>query len=204
MSFTIPSYRIILTILLTAILSGCYTPDTSNLSKQPLVIDITAVARALGRDKDINSKLEEARVSLNTQLSQIGSSLENQLQEKKTELEASSKGKKSEEIIKSEQELQQLTLQAQLKLKQTQQLAEQKASIFRAQLLNEFRQEVAAVAQTVAEKRGAVTVLAINADYLWYASSIDITDEVIGLMRAQPGKIQESTTNSAATDETEK
>jgi len=187
MSFT----RLLFLVLTLTLLSGCNTSDTSTLAKQPLLVDLNVIARALGRDKEINTKLEEARTSLNTQLKQISSSLETQLKEKKSELDESNKGKKEEAIAASNQELQQLAVQAQLQLKQKQNLAEQKATVFRAQLVNAFRQEVAKVAQQVAEKRGAITVLTVNADYLWYASSIDITDEVIGIMRSQPGK-QES------------
>jgi len=182
MSFT----RFLLLLLSITLLSGCYAPDTSALAKQPLLVDLTVIARALGRDKEINTKLEEARTSLNSQLNQISSSLETQLKEKKSEFDESNKGKKEEAIAASNQELQQLAVQAQLQLKQKQQLAEQKATIFRAQLLNDFRKEVADVAQQVAKKRGAITVLTVNADYLWYDSSIDITDEVIGIMRSLP------------------
>jgi len=163
------------------------------------MVDLNVIARALGRDKEINTKLEEARTSLNTQLKQISSSLETQLKEKKSELDKSNKGKKEKDIAASNQKLQQLAVNAQLQLKQKQQLAEQKATVFRAQLLNEFRQEVAKVAQQVAEKRGATTVLAVNDNYLWYASSIDITDEVIGIMRSQPDKQE-----SKEPDETDK
>ncbi len=202
MSLTTLLPRIIVIPLLLVLLNGCNTNtvDTSNLSKQPLMVDLSSVARALGRDQEINKKLEEARTSLNSQLKEIGSSLETQLQEKKSEIEASSKNKKEDEIQKSEQELQNLTVQAQIKLKQTQQLAEQKAVNFRTQLLNEFRQEVAAVAQEIAEKRGAVTVLAVNTDYLWYSASIDITDEVIGVLRSRPAKQEDKPATDTETE----
>lgn len=193
-------YRLITLVFIGTLLSSCNATDTSSLARQPLLVDLNAVARALGRDEAINKKLEEARESLNTQLKEIGASLETQLQEKKAELEKAAKDRKKSEREESEQALQQLTLQAQLQLKQTQQLAEQKAAQYRAQLLAEFRAEVMDSAKVVAGKRGALTVLAVGPEYLWYASEIDITDEVIGLMRSQPAQPAKVTPQADAND----
>lgn len=144
-----------------------------------LVVDLAAVARALGRDDVMTQKLDQARNTLNTQLLKIGEDLEQQLKQKKDELEKASKKDKPA----GEKELGEMTRKANAQLKQTQQLARQKASTFRDKLIQDFREEVMDAAGGIAENRGASSVVAAGAHLLWYDSRNDITDEVIGVMR---------------------
>ena len=178
--------------LLIIVTAGC--KDTSNTSAS-LVIDLTAVARELGRDEVMNAQFEQARQQLNSQLVQISADLEKQLQEKKDELDKAPKNKKEE----SQKEIELLTQQANLQLRKTQQLANQKAIQYRDQLLADFKKDVMVVAEQIAEKRNAVTILTAGSDLFWYASTIDITDEVIGKMRAA-GNAGENTVEPEVTD----
>lgn len=193
-------YRLLLILVIGSLLSSCNEADTSSLARQPLIVDLTAVAHAIGRDEEINKKLEEARTSLNDQLKEIGATLENTLKEKKAELDKNATDKNKAEQKASEDELQQLTLQAQLKLKQTQQLAEQKATQYRSSLLNEFRLEVKNIAQNIATKRGATEVRIATINDLWYDSKIDITEDVISVLRSQPA--EKTSKEADATEDT--
>ncbi len=189
-------YKIFPLLLIGFMTTACNTTDTSHLATQPLFVDLNVIARALGRDDEINKKLEEARLNLNSQLKEIGTSLETQLQDKKSEIEASGKDQ-----TETSEALQKLALQAQIQLKQSQQLAEQKATLFRSQLLNAFRQEVKTVAQQIAKKRGALTVITATPEYIWYDSRIDITDEVIGVMRSQSTSPTDDTADTTTPQE---
>jgi Skp family chaperone for outer membrane proteins len=172
------SYRFAALAILTGLLaSGCRLPNTPPQSRQPLVVDLNAVARALGRDELMQQKLDGAYRQLNDQLSEIGSKLEKQLADRKAALKPDA-DEKQEDFDK-------LALQANRQLRQTQQLARQKGALYGARLVNEFRQEVLGVAKGIAEQRGAASIVVANNELLWHSSSIDITDEVIGALRAR-------------------
>jgi len=76
-------------------------------------------------------------------------------------------------------------------MKKTQQLANQKAITYRDKLVSEFRSEVMAVAESIALQQHAEAVYVAGNNLLWHSSNIDITDEVIGLMRAQEKEVTE-------------
>jgi Skp family chaperone for outer membrane proteins len=182
-------------ILFALASTGCN--EKNPVLSAPLVVDLPAVARALGRDEEMTLKLEQARKQLSDQLTQVSAELVKQLQEKELEVEAASK-KEKEEIRK---ELDQMTQEANVQLKNTQQLANQQAILYRDQLVDEFRKEVITVAENIAGQRNATTIITANSDLLWYASSVDITDEVIGAMRASVHKTSENSQGGEAGDE---
>jgi Skp family chaperone for outer membrane proteins len=162
---------------LVAALSGCNLSSGIVTSNQPLVVDIAAVARALGRNEAMQKQIDMAYKKLNTQLVEIGSELEQRPNRKKEDLETGNESGKAD--------FDKLVLQANLQLKRTRQIAQKKGELYRGRLLNEFRQEVMGAARQIADKRDAVVVVAANNDILWYSSAIDITDETIGILRAQ-------------------
>lgn len=185
-------------LLLVTPLLACNFSELNTAPSTPLVIDLAAVARALGREEEIVQKLEQAQQSLNAQLAQLGKDLQQQLQ-----IEKEKRGDKPDEA--EQKELETLTLQANLKLRQTRQLAQQKAELYRVQLLKAFRDEALTAAQQVAQERHATAVVAANSDLLWHAQNIDITDEVIGVLRAkQLGPRKERPTTSQANPELER
>lgn len=165
-------------ILLALPLLACNFTMPGNDHNEYLVVDLTAIAGALGRDEQMVKKLEQAQQSLNAQLMEIGNNLQEQIR-----LEKEKRGDKPDE--NQQKELETLTLQANLQLRQTRQLAQQKAEHYRVQLLKAFRAEALTAAQEIATRRNAAAVLVSSSDLLWYAESIDITDEVIGVLRAR-------------------
>jgi len=158
-------------------LSGCNFPLPSGQTTQSLVVDLTAVARALGRDEVMQQKLQKAQQQLNAQLEQIGSGLQTQLQDQESKLAGEAKKTRQETLEK-------LSQQANLQLRQSRLVAERKADQYRLKLIDGFRDEVRWVAKSLAEKRGAQSVFVNDGNLLWYAPAIDITDEVIAALRA--------------------
>ena len=179
-------FKILFTTLISVFIIGSTGCDTNTTqSNMALVVDLQAVARALGRDEEMTQKLEQARQLLSEQLLKIGVDLEKQLKEKETELGRASKDDKDE----SREQLEQLTQQANIQLKKNQKLANQKAISYRDMLVDGFRKEVMTVAKSIAHKHQAVAVYVTGSNLLWYSNTIDITDEVIGSMRAQANEM---------------
>lgn len=176
--------KIVSLLLMAGVITAC---DQSSINHEALVVDVTAVARALGRDQVMQQQLESARQQLAGQLVQISTDLTRQLQEKQQEL--TENGKKQDE--KTSHQLGELELQANQQLNKSRQLAGQKATEFRNKLVIEFRSEVVSVAAEIAKQKGAAYVYASNS-LLWHTSSVDITDEVIGAMRAMASNRQSS------------
>ncbi|MEE4299996.1 MAG: OmpH family outer membrane protein [Pseudomonadales bacterium] len=139
------------------------------------IIDLDAVARALGRDDVIAQQINQANQQLAGELGQVATNLQQQVQARRDAFEVIGD--------EAEQELQQLTAAANQRLQQTQQLAQQRSAQFRQAVINSFRSEVTPYAQQIASERGAVAVLTVATPMLWFDSDADITDEVIAEMR---------------------
>lgn len=159
----------IMAIILVNSCSDAFSPGRSEF----VVVDVVSVARAMGRDEVIVQKLQEANALLNNQLTEISNNLQQHLREEQSKLDKSEKEKRTN-----------LNVQTQLKLRQTQLLAKQKAEQFRSKLLLEFRQEVLGAAKKIAQDRGASSIQIVNNDLLWHSPSIDITADVIKVLRA--------------------
>ncbi len=157
-----------------AFLAGCEPQGGGRAAVA--IIDLDAVARALGRDDVIAQQINQANQQLAGQLGQVATSLQQQVQARRDEYEVIGD--------EAEQELQQLTAVANQRLQQTQQLAQQRSAQFRQAVINSFRNEVTPYAQKIATERGAVAVVTVATPMLWFDSNADITDEVIAEMRA--------------------
>lgn len=142
-----------------------------------VIVDLNAVAKALGRDEVMQNEIQEAEAKLKTQLEQIAKNIQDQVVVEKEKLGS----KKSEE---NNIKLQQLALQAQQTFRKEQMAAEQQAAQFRKELVAKFREEVKLVAEPIAIERKAVMVKLVSDDLLWFDASNDITGEVINRMRA--------------------
>ena len=140
------------------------------------VIDLDAIAKALGRDITLRDQLTSASEKLNTKVTELASGLRNKLAEEKGKLgEAPS--------AQEQQKFQKIASEAQQQLRRGQALARQRAQLYQAQLVSQFRAEVLPVAQRIAVQRGAGLVL-IKANLLWHDPSTDITQSVITAMHA--------------------
>jgi Skp family chaperone for outer membrane proteins len=141
------------------------------------VLDMAAVAKALGRDEVAKQQVQSAGRQLQQQLSDFSTGLQTQLREEQSKLGA-------QPSAEQRQQLQKLLVDAQRKVQQSQNLARQKAAQFQNQLAARFRDEIRPVAATIARKYGALSVIPTTTA-LWFEASIDITGEVIDAMRAK-------------------
>ena len=176
----------LLLLSISILVSGCdKLADTSALLDKSVstvgakaaVLDLDAVAKALGRDEVTKQQLQEAGQQLQQQLTEFSSGLQAKLNEEKTKLG-------SEPSADERQRLQEQLLAAQRQVQQSQVLARQKAMQFQNQLALQFRNEVRPVAAEIARKQGASTILLANT-VLWFEAPVDITGAVIDAMRAK-------------------
>ena len=157
-----------------ALLAGCEPQGSSRAAVA--IIDLDAVARALGRDDVIAQQINIANQQLAGQLGQVATDLQQQVQARRDEYDVIGD--------EAQQELEQLTAVANQRLQQTQQLAQQRSAQFQQAVINAFRNEVSPYASQIATERGAVAVITVATPMLWFDSNADITDEVIAAMRA--------------------
>lgn len=143
-----------------------------------LVVDPVPVAKSLGRDEAIKRQLDSAIEQLNAQLQQHTSELSAQVEQEKAKL-----GKNPSD--ESTARYQELVAAAAQNVQQTQQLARQKASDYRATLLAEFNTELRAAAAEIARARGAEQVLIVDDSVLWFDPASDITADMIAKLRAK-------------------
>jgi Skp family chaperone for outer membrane proteins len=141
------------------------------------VLDLAAVAKALGRDEVFKEQVLAAGKQLQDQLAQFTSGLQDKLREEQAKL-----GEKPTEA--EQQQLQKMVVEAQRQVQQSQVLARQKALEFQNQLATQFRSEVQPVAGEVARAKGATSVLLTNT-VMWFEPAVDITGAVIDAMRAR-------------------
>lgn len=170
-------YRLFALIVSVVLITAC-KPYENIMGGEPLVVvDLNAVAKALGRDEVMKQEVGAAEKQLRDQLQEIADDLKQQVRVEQQKLNTESQ---QEEI----QRVEQLALQAQQAFKAQQIAAQQKASQYREQLLQAFRSEVKAVAEPIARQRGARLVKFVGADVLWFDPGIDITGDVISGLRA--------------------
>lgn len=170
-----PARRVLSAVAIASLmlLAGCEPQGGDHAALA--IIDLDAVARALGRDDVIAQQINQANQQLAGELGQVATNLQQQVQARREEFEVIGD--------EAEEELQQLTAVANQRLQQTQQLAQQRSAQFRQAVINSFRNEVTPYAQQIASERGAVAVLTVATPMLWFDSDVDITDEVIAEMR---------------------
>lgn len=166
-------------------LAGCDKiplPPSSNASggaSAPAlaVLDLGAVAKALGRDEVFKEQVEAAGRQLQQQLTEFTTELQEQL---RAEQEKLGEAPSDEDQL----QLRQKVADAQRQVQQSQAIARQKAREFQLKLANEFRDEVQPVAAEVARERGASAILIANT-LMWFEPTVDITGDVIDAMRAR-------------------
>lgn len=163
---------IVVLALAAMLATGC---DEFDRGSSVAVIDLDAVARALGRDDVIAQQINEATQQLSAQLTEVARTLQQELEEERGRYEVVGD--------EAEQELQEKAAAANLRLQQTQQLAQQRAQEFRQAVINNFRAEVQPYASEAARARGAKAVITVATPMIWYDSSVDITADVIERMR---------------------
>ena len=141
------------------------------------VLDLGAVAKALGRDEVFRQQMESARQQLGQQLTDFSTGLQGQLREEQAKLGEAP-------TTEQQQELRQKVAQAQRQVQQSRVLARRKAAEFQTNLAVAFRNEVQPIAAEIAREKGASAVVLSNT-LLWFEPVADITGEVIDKMRAK-------------------
>lgn len=186
------NYRLGMLLFILLGLGGCGLLDLA-FNRPILVVDLDAVAKATGHQEVMQKELEFANVRLTEQLKLVASQLEEAVSDEKNKL-----GKSPSKDEKKQ--LEALALQAQQQLTNSKNLAVQQSSEIRSDLILKFRQEVAEIAQKVANNSGSKLVMIASYETLWFDPAADITDEVISVMRArgvsQPASQNASSDNS--------
>ncbi len=169
------------------LLSGCdKLPDPSALlgkqsastgAQAVAVLDLAAVAKALGRDETVKQQVQAAGEQLRQQLTSFSSGLQDKLREQQAKLGTNPSDDER-------QQLQRQLVEAQRQVQQSQALARQKAVQFQNQLAVQFRNEIQPVAAEIARAKGATTIAMANT-LMWFDPALDITGAVIDAMRAK-------------------
>ncbi|VAW62310.1 hypothetical protein MNBD_GAMMA08-1944 [hydrothermal vent metagenome] len=157
-------------------LTGC---DNFQSTSNTVILDLDAIAKATGQADIITQQIEQANNELNSQLTNISNQLNEQLADEKKKI-----GKKPSK--KDQQELQQLSIQANQKMQQAKNIAAQKSQQYKVALVQQLRKKIQPIAESIAREKGADIVTAVNNSTIWFNPEVDITDEIIAEMRAQP------------------
>jgi len=145
---------------------------------ESLVVDLTAVTKAVGKNEEINAVLDQAREQLNARLQDLTGRLNTELSKAEQKL-----GKKPSKDDKAAYA--RLAEEAATRLRQSRQVAERQLIHAQENLFLQFRNHVREVASQIAIQRGATLVQISGASLLWFNPDADITGEVIARLRAR-------------------
>ena len=146
------------------------------------VVDLDAVAKAVGREALIRQQLERATQQLNQQLV-------NAANEMKQALEAEQKKLGEAPAEEDQRRLRVMLAQANQNVQNNQTLAQMRVNQLKNELIVHFRNEVRPLTEKAAKEAGAAVVLvASENNVLWFDPALDLTDEVIAAYRANPPK----------------
>ena len=141
------------------------------------VVDVDAVAHALGRDVSMREQLTSASEELSSEVRGLA-------QELKDNFEAERQRIGDNPTQEQREQLARLGLEAQARVQQSQTAAQRKAQELQVQLARQIQDEVRPVAGEVARERGAALVLSATF-VLWAEATTDITAAVIERMKAR-------------------
>lgn len=186
----------VLVLLAVASLTGC---EWTSGQKPPsttgavAVIDLDAIARRLGTDKQIANSINERQSSLNQQLVELAKSYTQQIEEKKKTLPETEADQGKVKVASWQQ-------QANASLNQIKQKAEIDLQSHRAQLINQFRDQIKPAARKVAQARGLSVIVTKNDGVVFdFASRSDITEDVVNeLLATQAAPLSSATAPASA------
>lgn len=174
------------------------------------LLDINAVAKALGRDQEVVALAEAARQNLVGQLQKLAGDRRKEIlgEQAKVDDAKSKLGEKPK--ADDEKKFQELVKTATTKVQQLQSAqnaniteANTKYSQYRSALLVKFKDEIRPFASRIAKARGAVVVFLPSEDMMLFEPAVDITPDVIVAMRGniQPWvKLEPKTAPLGSTD----
>jgi Skp family chaperone for outer membrane proteins len=177
-------------VALMVTLSGCNEQAPVKSGPDTVVVDVVAVAKALGRDDTFRSQMQAVNQKLNEQLQAIQRNLQEQVDAKKAEF--------GEELTEEQtQQLRRLTQAANQRLAQARFVAQQRQAQVSGALGNQFRDEIKPIAEKIAADVGASVAVMNTNNLLWYSTEADITGMVIDQLRA---KANSSASTTESTD----
>lgn len=183
----------IIALILGALVAGAWRCGWLSLgvrNNSVAVVDIDSVAKQLGADVALERQIKDAESSLNSQLASLQASLRKQYEEKSKELLSPRDNRplSPAETAAAKQQLAEIEKRLNQQLLQAQQTARGKFSVYRGNLLVNFRNAVVPVAKKVAAQHGCGVVLTKNdAVLLAFDESHDITRAVVEeLHKPQP------------------
>lgn len=174
-----------LTVFTAFLFVGCTGDDPQTTA----VVDLDAVAKAVGRHDSMNAELEAATQQLNQVLQQAAANIQ-------AEYAAEKKRLGDELTDQGKARLAQLAARAQQVVARNKIVAQNARANVRATLINKFREHVRPLTERVARDRGANVVLIANQNVVWHDSAIDITGAVIDAYKANPPAIAETPTTT--------
>lgn len=169
--------RVVGAVVTVLVLSGC---NFGKSSGGVAVVDLDAVAKALGRDAQINEQVQAFAKQEEAKLQELRSELEQQV---------SSAGEKLGEDASAadKQSLSALVLNARTQLSRELGQARQSAQQLRQRLVRDFAIEVQPLARRAAEQRGLTVVMVKQPGLLVVMPEADITNAVIDALQTGKG-----------------
>jgi Skp family chaperone for outer membrane proteins len=145
------------------------------------VVDLDAVAKAIGKDLAMSAEAEQKVAQLNQELAQIQEAMNRHLAGKREEL-----GDDLTDAQKRQLLLAKAKLESTYRDKKA--IAERKFARYKQELIGQFREETKPILREVAARRGLSIVIPKNeALLLTVASEVDLTDDVVlEIRRLQP------------------
>lgn len=161
-------------------------PDT-------VVVDVIAVAKALGRDTIIQEQMTAADQKLTQQLQEIEQNLESQLKAKRDEFG-------EQPTPEQQKQLQQLRQVAQQRYTQARVAAQQAKNQYSVALGDQFRNELKPVAERIAKQMGASVAVMNTNTLLWSTPEADITGKVIDELRLKQTQTDTDASGAGSTE----
>lgn len=165
--------QVIIVSVFAAGMAGCDLCTEKTIA----LVDMDAIAKALGRDEAMKQEIASTEQQLNDQLNAIASKLQAEIVQEQGTLNDKS-------TDEDKQRVEQFILQAQQTLRNEQLAAQQKSTQLRSDLITAFRDEIKVVAEAMAKEQGIKMVKIISADVLWSDPTANISDAVVTKMQA--------------------
>ncbi|NQY88164.1 MAG: OmpH family outer membrane protein [Colwellia sp.] len=157
-------------IVTASLMSGLLACSEQSQDKV-LVVDLSIVAKAVGRDTLMSTKLDEVNTALQQHLLTFKESIEKKVQTEKEKISGST--------TKQQQEFQALVIKAKQTMLVAQNNAQEKSKQYQEQLLQQFKDDIQPIVSSIAKQQKASIVRVYNASLLWVDNAIDISDKVI-------------------------
>jgi len=167
-------------LILLAWAAGCERkapPASTSPAGRSVVVDLDAVAKAVGRMETITQQIRQANQSLLAQRAKLAQDMERQIKEA-----IEKAGDKPTDDQKKE--IQQMRFNANQRMQMIDLEVRQKSGQVRATAITAFRDEVRPVAERLARERRAGVVLTSTEQVLWFDPENDITSDVIAALRS--------------------